>query len=143
MSNLYRHLIEVRAEDIDLQGHVNNLVYLKWMQDAAVAHSLDKGWGQGEYDRLQCGWVVRSHHIEYRWPAFENDQLTVVTWVDSFRRASCVRKYEICRLGDQKILAVAETNWAFVDFRRRLPAKVPREIVEAFQVACPAVETGN
>ena len=67
MSNVYQHRVQVVAADIDVQGHVNNLVYLKWMQDAAVAHSLNKGWGQSEYDSMQCGWVVRSHQIEYRW----------------------------------------------------------------------------
>ncbi|PQO42016.1 acyl-CoA thioesterase [Blastopirellula marina] len=134
VTNLYRHKIEVVADDIDLQGHVNNLVYLKWMQDAAVAHSVDKGWGQAEYDQLRCGWVVRSHQIEYRWPAFENDQLEVVTWVESFRRASCIRKYEVQRPSDQKTLAIAQTNWAFLNMDKRMPAKVPQEIIDAFLV---------
>lgn len=134
MSNVYHHRVQVVAGDIDVQGHVNNLVYLKWMQDAAVAHSLDKGWGQGEYDSMQCGWVVRSHQIEYRWPAFDEDALVVLTWVASFRRASCVRKYEIQRPADQKILAIAETHWAFVDLKKRLPARVPQAIIDAFLI---------
>ncbi|MBI1246590.1 acyl-CoA thioesterase [bacterium] len=133
LTNIFHHAVEVVAEDIDVQGHVNNLVYLKWMQDAAVAHSVDKGWGHKQYGELGCSWVVRAHQIEYRWPAFENDRLEVVTWVDSFRRASCVRKYEIRRLSDQKVLAIAETNWAFVDLERRMPARVPVEIIEAFR----------
>lgn len=133
LTNVYHHKIEVVSDDIDLQGHVNNLVYLKWMQDAAVAHSLEKGWGQEQYEQLRCGWVVRSHQIEYRWPAFEKDSLAIVTWVESFRRASCVRKYEVHRLSDQKVLAIAETNWAFLDLDKRIPAKVPPEIIVAFQ----------
>ncbi|PQO38403.1 acyl-CoA thioesterase [Blastopirellula marina] len=133
LTNIYHHKIEVVSDNIDLQGHVNNLVYLKWMQDAAVAHSVEKGWGQAQYDQLRCGWVVRSHQIEYRWPAFENDSLEIVTWVESFRRASCVRKYEVHRLSDQKILAIAETHWAFLDLDKRIPAKVPQEIILAFQ----------
>ncbi|RCS54777.1 acyl-CoA thioesterase [Bremerella cremea] len=133
LTNVYHHKIEVVSDNIDVQGHVNNLVYLKWMQDAAVAHSLEKGWGQEQYDQLRCGWVVRSHQIEYRWPAFEKDSLEIVTWVESFRRASCVRKYEVHRLSDQKVLAIAETNWAFLNLDKRIPAKVPQEIILAFQ----------
>ncbi|GAA4439822.1 MULTISPECIES: acyl-CoA thioesterase [Bremerella] len=133
LTNIHRYPIEVVADDIDVQGHVNNLVYLKWMQDAAVAHSLEKGWGHKEYGELGCSWVVRAHQIEYRFPAFENDQLEVVTWVDSFRRASCVRKYEIVRRSDQKVVAIAQTNWAFVDLEKRMPAKVPQVIIEAFR----------
>ncbi|PQO29452.1 acyl-CoA thioesterase [Bremerella cremea] len=139
LTNVYHHKIEVVSDDIDLQGHVNNLVYLKWMQDAAVAHSVEKGWGQEQYERLRCGWVVRSHQIEYRWPAFEKDSLEIVTWVESFRRASCVRKYEVHRLSDQKVLAIAETNWAFLDLDKRIPAKVPQEIILAFQADGAAI----
>ncbi|MEX0791899.1 MAG: acyl-CoA thioesterase [Pirellulaceae bacterium] len=132
MKQVYHHPIEVLAEHIDMQGHVNNLVYLRWMQDAAVAHSLDRGWGRAQYEEMGCGWVVRSHQITYLHPAFESESLEVVTWIDSFRRASCLRKYEIQRPSDKKILATAETSWAFLDLTRRLPTRVPREILEAF-----------
>jgi len=143
MSQVYLHPVQVVAEHIDLQGHVNNLVYLKWMQDAAVAHSLAKGWGMRQYNDLGCAWVVRSHQIEYRLPAFEHDNVVVRTWVDSFRRASCVRRYEIQRPKDHKILAHAETHWALLDLKRRLPVRVPREIVDAFLSEDPMISSGS
>jgi len=132
MSHRHTYQVQVVSDDIDLHDHVNNLVYLKWMQDAAVSHSVAQGWDRNRYDQLGCSWVVRAHKIEYRFPSFLGDQIEVYTWIDSFRRASCVRKYEIMRVSDQKVLAVAETNWAFLDFKRRMPVQVPTEIVECF-----------
>src|SRR5579859_4489238 len=74
----------LRVTSADLDGvirHVNNLVYLKWMQSAAVAHSAVQGWPAERYQELGAGWVVRSHHIEYLQAAFDDDEIIVRTWV--------------------------------------------------------------
>ena len=68
MPAIYLHNVKVTDEHIDIQGHANNLVYLRWMQDAAVAHSAAQGWDGERYRELSAGWVVRSHFIEYLVP---------------------------------------------------------------------------
>ena len=65
----YRHLVEVRPEDIDELGHAGNLVYLRWVLEAARAHSTAVGLDQAAYLARREVWVVRSHHIEYLRPA--------------------------------------------------------------------------
>ncbi|HEV8149859.1 MAG TPA: acyl-CoA thioesterase, partial [Gemmatimonadales bacterium] len=68
--------ITVRPADIDALGHVNNVVYLRWMQQAATAH-----WEQAASPaiRAQVGWVVIRHEIDYKAPAFVGEQLLART----------------------------------------------------------------
>lgn len=132
MPAIYLHNVDVTPEHIDSQGHTNNLVYLRWMQDAAVAHSAAQGWDGRRYLELGAGWVVRSHFVEYQKPAFAGDKVIVRTWIPEFGKVTSVRKYRIVR-GDDT-LVVAETNWAFVDLKRRVPKRVPVEVSSAFEI---------
>ncbi|MEP6945141.1 MAG: acyl-CoA thioesterase [Acidobacteriota bacterium] len=68
----------VSLDDVDEQGHVNNVTYLRWIQDIAVAHLRDAA---TEEMQANFGWVVVRHEIDYKKPGFENDKFTVSTWV--------------------------------------------------------------
>ncbi len=135
MPAIYSHRLIVQPDEIDRLGHANNLVYLRWMLDAAVAHSAVQGWDSKAYEELGAVFVVRSHQIEYLRPAFEAEEIHVRTWVASFRRASSVRRYEMRRASDEKVLATAATEWAFVDLTTRLPTRIHPRVVAAFEVA--------
>jgi len=124
----------VLEREIDAQGHVNNLEYLRWMQAAAVAHSAAQGWPAERYQQIGGGWVVRSHQIEYLRPAFAGERIVVRTWVSDFRKITSLRKYRILRVNDDEILAVAQTNWAFIGLEQRVPRRAPRELVDSFIV---------
>ena len=117
---------------IDAQGHANNVCYVAWMQEAALAHSAAQGWPPAAYQRLGLGWVVRSHTIEYRRPAQAGNQITVKTWVATFKRVTSVRRYHVLRKADGVVLATAETKWAFINYSTGQPHRVPPEIVRAF-----------
>jgi len=131
---IYLHEVTVTADDIDRQGHVNNLVYVRWMQDAGVAHSTAQQWPQDRYSTAGIGWVAKSHHIEYVKPAYENEDIVVRTWVADMKRASSIRRYRIVRPSDDTLLAVAETNWAFVKLATGTPTRIPPEVLECFDV---------
>jgi acyl-CoA thioester hydrolase len=134
MPAIYLHEHTVLDEEIDGQGHVNNLVYLHWMQSAAVAHSTAQGWPPERYQQAEAGWVVRTHNIEYLVPAFAGEQIVVRTWVADFKKLTSLRKYRIVRPSDEAVLAVAETNWVFIGYARRMPRRIPVELSEAFDV---------
>jgi acyl-CoA thioester hydrolase len=134
MPAIYLHHHTVQPEEIDGLGHVNNVCYVSWMQDAAVAHSSVQGWTPERYHSAGYGWVARSHYIEYRSPAFENEQIIVRTWVADFQRVSSVRRFEILRATDEALLARAETNWAFVRFSDSRLMRVPQAVADAFEV---------
>ena len=134
MPALYEHRHVVQPEEIDELGHANNLAYLRWLQDAALAHSAVQGWPPEAYKQLGLGWVVRSHEITYERSALAGDAVVVKTWVASFRRASSVRRYDVIRQADGKRLATAATNWAFVDYSTGLPARIPPQIIGSFEL---------
>ena len=134
MPAIYQHQHTVLPDEIDVLGHANNLAYLAWMQAAALAHSAAQGWPGEAYQRLGQGFVVRAHEITYERPAYVGESLVVNTWVASFKRASSVRRYHIVRETDSKRLATAATNWAFVNYATGLPARIPAEIVQSFEL---------
>jgi acyl-CoA thioester hydrolase len=123
---------QVISEDmIDVNGHVNNVAYVRWMQDAAVAHSRDS-LQRGTVQQMGCTWVARSHHIEYLSPSFLDDDVEVRTWLASIRRVRCCRRYEFVRTSDDKLLAKGETDWVFVNIESGRPVSIPEEIASAF-----------
>ena len=134
MSAIFEFRHTVRDEEMDGQGHVNNLAYMSWMQSAAVAHSTAQGWPATRYRESNTGWVARKHTIEYLQPAFAGEEIVVRTWVAGFRKVTSLRKYKIVRIADDAVLAVAETNWAFINLERHLPRRIPPEMKSAFEV---------
>lgn len=134
MPAVFEHHLVVSKREIDRLGHVNNIEYLRWMQDAATAHSAAQGWPGSRYVELGAGWVVRSHKIEYLAQALLNDPIVVKTWVANFEKIRSLRKFKIMRASDDALLAVAETQWVFVCYQRRQPRRVPDEVRNAFHI---------
>lgn len=127
----HRHTIEVSTAAIDRNGHVNNVEFVRWMQDAAVAHSDAVGCTEAT-KTAGCTWVVRSHAIDYLRPAFSGDRIEVRTAIVDYRRCFSKRKYEFYRAEDTTLLARGETNWVFVDVQSGRPKSIPPEIQMLF-----------
>ncbi|HUG90881.1 MAG TPA: acyl-CoA thioesterase [Planctomycetaceae bacterium] len=140
MPAIYDHRHVVRPDEIDEHGHANNVRYVAWMQSAAIAHSSAQGWTPERYRGLGCGWVARSHSIEYLAPAFAGDELVIRTWVADFRKTTSLRRYRMIRASDGAVLARAETNWAFVDIARAAPRRILPEVGEAFEIVASEPE---
>jgi acyl-CoA thioester hydrolase len=139
----YRHSV-TDAEIDDVLRHVNNLAYLKWMQMAAMAHSAAQGWPTEAYLKLGAGWVVRSHQIEYLSPALPGDEIVVRTWVADLGKATSLRRYKIVRGGAQEtVLAVAATDWAFIQFANHVPRRIPPEVAGAFEIVPDPASRNN
>src|SRR5512137_2739528 len=109
---VYAFAFSVPQEAIDENGHVNNVYYVQWMQDAAVRHYEFIG-GVLPMQALGATWVVRSHHIEYLAPAFAGDEIEIRTWVVNVRRVRSLRRYEFVRRSDGRLLSKGETDWVF------------------------------
>lgn len=120
-------------DDIDELGHVSNQVYLRWVLEAAVAHSTSVGWGPREYRELGGTFVVSRHELDYLAPVLVGQELRATTWVESLRAASCVRATEIAR-GDQVVLRAA-TKWVFTSMASGRPQRIPDQLCAAFQPA--------
>lgn len=113
--------VTVTPADIDGLGHVNNVVYLRWMQDAATAH-----WETAAPDSLKAAviWVVTRHEIDYKAPAFVGEELLVRTWVGEPSGATWERFIEIRRARDDKLLARGRSVYAALDRATGRPRRV-------------------
>jgi len=123
----FSHSFRVRPEDIDEQGHVNNVAYLRWVQDVAVAHWRHAATAE---QQEEFGWVVVRHEIDYKKQAFENDEITVTTWVGEWSKVTCERFTEISR--DEELLARGRTVWCMLDRETAKPARIASDLVERF-----------
>lgn len=128
---IYRYDLIVAREAIDGNGHVNNVEYLRWMQEAALLHADELGCTRAV---MAAGgrWVIRSHRIEYLRPAFVGEHVAVLTWVSSVRRVKSLRKYKIIRSEDRAVLAEAETEWIFTDAQTGRLRSIPSEVSSLF-----------
>ena len=129
---VYAHVVEVEGEDIDTLGHANNIAYVRWVQDVAVAHSEAVGLDFAAYARLGGVFVIRRHEIDYLRPALRGDRLQVRTWVGSAAAAKCVRVTEITNVANGVVHARAQTTWGFVDTTTGRPTRIPDAIRVAF-----------
>lgn len=123
--------ITVAQSDIDSLGHVNNVVYVRWVQDAAVAHWQHAALPEDQETLL---WVVVRHEIDYKRPAFLNDALIVRTWVGAATRRAFDRHTQILRRSDQRLLAQARTVWCPIDRKTGKPTDVRDEVRRRFSV---------
>ena len=100
--------ISILAADIDELGHVNNVTYVRWIQEVATAH-----WQAAAPadDQKVLAWVVIRHEIDYKRPAFLHDQVIARTWVGTASRHRFERHTELLRARDRKLLARARTIW--------------------------------
>ena len=136
MSEIFEYYLTVDHDDADMLQHVNNVVYVGWLQDSALAHSADVGWTTERHLQFGFGWVVRWHHINYLRPCFANDRIIVRTWVSSMKRVMSERRYQIFRVVEEgkELVATAETRWGFIKYSTGSPARIPTEIQDALIV---------
>jgi acyl-CoA thioester hydrolase len=128
---IYPYEFTIPDEAVDENGHVNNVMYVQWMQDAAVRHYEAMGGRQITID-LGATWVVRSHTIEYLRPAFAGERIRVLTWVATIRRVRSLRRYRFIRLEDEQELVRGETDWIFVDANSGALRSIPKEVTDLF-----------
>lgn len=130
MNPLFTLPLTVPASAIDDNGHVNNVVYVQWLQDVATAHADQAGYGVARCMELGGTWVVRSHSIEYLGAALLGEQLRLETWVAELGRSSCQRRYRIRREADGRVLARAESHYVYISTATQRPLALPKVLVE-------------
>ena len=124
--------LEVQPADIDLLGHASNQVYLRWVLEAALAHSTALGLDEAAYFARGQAWVVRRHELTYLKAALASDRLRVETRVANMSAASSVRRTRIVRPADGAVLLEAVTDWVYVEIPRGRPARIPTDVRSRF-----------
>jgi acyl-CoA thioester hydrolase len=125
----HTEVFPVEKGDIDELGHVNNLVYLRWVQEVAKAH-----WLAAARPEDQAGmiWVVVRHEIDYAKPALAGDDVLALTWVERWGGATSERHTELRRSRDGEVLAKARTVWCALDPATGRPMRVTAEMTSPF-----------
>ena len=127
----FEHEIKIFPEDIDLFNHVNNVVYLRWVQEVSTAHWFSAA---TELQKETIGWVVVRHEIDYLREVRLGDEIVGRTWVGTARKNIFERHVEIIRTGDKKVMARARSLWCPIDLISRKPARVGEEIYKRFSI---------
>lgn len=128
----FEHLRDVVAADIDELGHVNNAVYLSYVEACGRAHSDGLGLTLNVFKDHGVVPVIRKHDITYHRPATLGDTLLISTQVAKIGGPRAVRHNQV-RLADDKTLLVdVITEWVWLDVESGRPKRVPREVLEAF-----------
>ena len=122
----FSHRLQVSQADIDVMGHVNNVVYLRWVQDVAVAH-----WYHVASEELQRKyfWVVIRHEIDYYRPAFLTDEIIGYTWVGNYQGAKFDRYVSLYRASSNQLLAEAKTTWCLLDSTTLRPKRIEEDVL--------------
>ena len=125
----YERTLRVGPEDLDEQAHVNNVVYVRWVQDVATAHWLALAPPEA---RAELAWVALRHEIDYLSPAVLGDELVVRTTVGHAEGLTFERHTEVRRVSDDRLLARSRTLWCPVDPRTGRPRRVSAAVRALF-----------
>ena len=126
---VFEYIIKVATEHIDELHHVNNVVYVQFMQEVA-----DKHWKHFVPKELNDGviWVVRRHEIDYLNQALLGDELLVRTWTGEHSTVTWDRHYEIIRVSDQKKIITAKSVWVLLDKHTGRPKRIDETVLNIF-----------
>lgn len=144
----------VRFSDLDPLGHVNNAVYVTYLEQAAIDHAAALDLDQDRLATLGGVFIARRHLIDFLRPALVDDRLQIVTWIGEMHGARAVRFYEIERqpgatatgwprpdhrlrpgealAGFGDLILRARTDWAYVDPGSGRPRRIPPEVLAVF-----------
>src|SRR5437899_10199236 len=130
-SAFFEMTVLVLPGDIDEQNHVNNTVYLRWVQDVATAH-----WRAVASPKAQeiIGWVVLRHEIDYKGPTTLGDEVVLRTWVGKATRLTFERFTEIRRNRDGRLLSEARTLWCPINAQTSRPMRISGEVRAQFSI---------
>jgi acyl-CoA thioester hydrolase len=126
--------VAILTGDVDDAGHVNNIVYVRWIQEAAIAH-----WTAVAPADVQRAvrWVVLRHEIDYRRAALPGDTVRARTWVTLADAVRVERRTSVVRESDGAVLANARTLWCPIGSATGRPLRVSDDLRVLFSVPKP------
>lgn len=125
----YQTEITVTQDDIDELNHVNNIRYVEWVQDIAIAH-----WQKNVTPEINDNyfWVLLKHCITYKSEAFLNDVIIIKTYIEKSEGVRSKRIVEISNKKNKKLVAKSETTWCLMGSKNKRPTRITQEIIDLF-----------
>ena len=135
----YKLEIQPKASDFDAMGHINNVVYLQWVQDVAEAH-----WKHisGKNDDEINLWVALRHEIDYKKEIKPDEKVVAETWVASMEGVKSERMTRIFNPDTEQTKAEARTFWCLLDAKTKRPKRISEEMKRRYSPLAPKGGTG-
>ena len=126
---IFETRITAAPEDIDELGHVNNAVWVRWIQDVATAHWRHTA---APEDQDKYLWVVTRHEIDYLRQVEEGETVTARTWIDPVSKGARSTRHMEFIGEDGKMRVKAATSWAIIDVAAKRPIRIPQGVLAPF-----------
>ena len=122
----------VEWHDLDGAGHVNNAMYMVYLEESGVQVAAAYDWSMARMFDAGFGIVARHYRLEYKQPAMLDDELAISTWIAAVRQASADRYYTITRISDGAVIARAQVAWVWVNLKTGSPIRIPPDFIASF-----------
>ncbi len=122
--NVFEQKHTVSIEDIDKYNHVNNVVYVQWMQNIADAHWKELSKNAENIDYV---WFIVRHEIDYKNQAVLNDEIILKTWVGKTAGIKSVRHFEMYK--EETLLVKSQTTFCLLDATTKKPKRITKEVI--------------
>lgn len=121
----YSFRLKVEEQHLDALKHVNNVIYLQWVNDISEKH-----WNIISNETLNAKylWVVLRHELDYLGEARLDDEITIYTWVGETKGVKSVRHVHIYK--DKKVLLKAASTWCLIDVKSLRPCRIKEDILQ-------------
>jgi acyl-CoA thioester hydrolase len=118
--------------DLDMVQHVNNAVYLEYVEECGMQVLAAHDWPVTRMTEKGFGIVIRRYQIQYQQPALLDDELEIATWAAHIKRSTAMRYYSICRQNDNALLAQIHAYGVWIDLATGRPIRIPKDFIAAF-----------
>ncbi len=136
----------VSAGDIDILGHANNTVYLRWLEQAAWQHSIHLGLDMAVYEAEQRAMVVHRHELDYSCACYQGEAVSIGTWlVACDNRMRLWRRYQVIKTDSGITCLRGLTRFVCADFKSGRPKRMPESFIKGYQptIANPEIQLGD
>jgi acyl-CoA thioester hydrolase len=130
---VFRSRRRVAFFDLDPARHVNNAVYLSYVEDCGMAVLAARGWTLAQMWQAGFAILPRRHHLTYRTPVQLDDEIEISTWVSDVKRATALRHYTLTRVADAAPVAEVHTLYVWVDRETLKPIRIPAGFMADFR----------
>lgn len=121
-----------KEDDIDELGHVNNAIYVQWLEQCAWQHSNSLGLSLDKYKQLDRGMVVIRHEIDYLASSHAGDLLQMATWIIAMDKLRIIRQFQLINKQKEQIVLQAQTIFCCIEMSSGKPKRMPQEFVACY-----------
>ena len=129
MKEKFKYAYKVKTQDLDALGHVNNIVYLKWVQHVAYLH-----WNELVTNELRTKyvWMVLRHEIDYVGQAFLGNEIDIQTWIGESSGVKSTRIVEMYH--KNTLIAKSKSTFCLLNAKTKKPQRIGTDLLNLFKI---------